>query len=615
MTETTITPGGVVAGYELQRLIGRGGMGEVYRAFDARLERPVALKVLSPRFAEDEAFRERLLRESRLAAGLDHPNVVPVYDAGEADGTLFIAMRYVDGTDLRALLRAEGPLEPERAIAIAAQVAGALDAAHARGLVHRDVKPSNVLLDRAEGREHCYLADFGLTQSVTNRPVTDGELMGTVDYVAPEQIRGDPVDGRADVYALGCLLYESLTDELPFGRASDVATIYAHLEEDPVPASERRAELPEDVDAVLARAMAKDREERYDTCSALVEDARSALGIAVKEGGVSRRLVALLAIVALAIVAALAAALLVTNDASSVEPETGSLVGIDAASGEVRQRVTVAARPSKIVTVDGQVWYAASNALWRLDPSVGTPIHVDTVGFVHDLASLGSNVFVARDGKEPFTGIVVAYEGPAGFRGDGVDVLACSLAADPSIGGLWAAGCPNVVKIGLHGGQMSLAKTTVVPMPVPETASSTRWCLCDMTAGEGSLWVVGDAGDPRVWRIGRSGRIEATIDVPVAPRSIAVAGGSAWVSGPLDDVVVQIDTGTNRVVRQIDVGRGAAGVVAGGAAVWVANQLDGTVSRIDAATARLTDEIAVGGRPTELAVGDGTVWVTVDERP
>ncbi|MGZ8741274.1 MAG: serine/threonine-protein kinase, partial [Gaiellaceae bacterium] len=159
------TPGGVVAGYEVERLIGRGGMGEVYRAFDPRLERPVALKLLSPRFAEDEAFRERLLRESRLAASLDHPNVVPVYDAGEADGTLFIAMRYVDGTDLRELLRSEGPLEPERAIAISTQVAGALDAAHARGLVHRDVKPSNVLIDQAERREHCYLAER--TTSVT----------------------------------------------------------------------------------------------------------------------------------------------------------------------------------------------------------------------------------------------------------------------------------------------------------------------------------------------------------------------------------------------------------------------------------------------------------------
>jgi YVTN family beta-propeller protein len=280
----------------------------------------------------------------------------------------------------------------------------------------------------------------------------------------------------------------------------------------------------------------------------------------------------------------------------------------------VGDRLTVAAQPSKLVmSGDGQVWFAASGSVWRLEPGDRTPVHVDTVGFVHDMASLGSNVYVAREGKELFTGIVVPYQGPAGFRGDGVDVLACSLAGDPSIGGLWAAGCPNVVKIDVESGQMSLGKTTVIPMPIPETAGSTRWCLCDMTTGEGSLWVVGDAGDPRLWRIDRSGRIEATVELPVAPRSIAVAGGSAWVSAPLDDVVVQIDANTNRVVRQIDVGRGAAGVVAAGDAVWVANQLDGTVSRIDPATARVTEEIPVGGRPTELASGDRTIWVTIDE--
>jgi serine/threonine-protein kinase len=614
MAETSdTTRGAVVAGYEIERPIGRGGMGRVYRAFDARLERPVALKLLTPRLAEDEAFRERLLRESRLAASLDHPNVVPVYDAGEANGTLFIAMRYVDGTDLRELIRTEGPLAPERAIAIATQVAGALDAAHARGLVHRDVKPSNVLIDRGEGREHCYLADFGLTQSMTNRPVTDGELLGTVDYVAPEQIRGDPVDGRADVYALGCLVYEALTGELPFGRSSDVATIFAHLEEEPVPASERRPELPAEIDAVLARAMAKDREARYETCGALVEEARAALGVAAPPAGISRRLAGVLVIVALLVVGALVAALLLTRGSASAEPATGSLVGIDAVSEEVRERVTVAAKPSHVVIADGQVWFAASASLWRLDPSDGTPVHVETVGAVYDLASLGSTVFLAREGKEVFSGVVVPYEG-TGFRGDGVDVLACSLAADPSIG-LWAAGCPNVVKIELEAGnRLRVGKTTVIPMPVPESATSTRWCLCDMTVGEGSLWVVGDAGDPRVWRIGASGEIEATIVLPVAPRSIAVTGGSAWVSAPLDDVVVQIDAETNRVVRQIQVGRGAAGVVAGGNAVWIANQLDGTISRIDPATARVTNEVTVGGRPTELAFGDGTVWATVDER-
>ena len=185
-----------------------------------------------------------MLRESRLAASLDHPNVVPIYEAGEADGRLFIAMRYVDGTDLKALLRREGALAPARAVAIAAQVADALDAAHTKGLVHRDVKPSNVLLDQQGGREHAYLADFGLTQSAGDGGPADGQLMGTVDYVAPEQIRGDQVDGRADLYGLGCLLFESLTGTLPFTGASDVAVVYAHLEEEPPRASERGRAFP-----------------------------------------------------------------------------------------------------------------------------------------------------------------------------------------------------------------------------------------------------------------------------------------------------------------------------------------------------------------------------------
>ena len=236
-----IAPGDVIAGYEVEELVGRGGTGEIYRALDPRLERRVALKLLAESYTEDAGFRERLLRESRIAASLDHPNVVPVYEAGETDDRLFIAMRFVEGSDLQALLRSEGPLEPSRAVAIASQVADALDAAHARGLVHRDVKPSNVLLDRQDRREHVYLADFGLTQSVTDRGPTDGHLVGTVDYVAPEQVRGDDVDGRADVYGLGCMLFEALTGTVPFSGVSDVAVIYAHLEAAPPRASERRS--------------------------------------------------------------------------------------------------------------------------------------------------------------------------------------------------------------------------------------------------------------------------------------------------------------------------------------------------------------------------------------
>jgi Protein kinase domain len=256
-----------LAGYRLEEEIGRGGMGVVYRAHDLALERSIALKLLSPNLADDPAFRERFLVESRLAASLDHPNVVPIHDAGEADGQLYLAMRYVEGTDLKRLLRDEGPLEPSRAIAICSQIADALDTAHTRGLVHRDVKPSNVLLDE---EEHAYLADFGLTRRLSDQvPDFDAGLsLGTPAYVAPEQIEGKDVDGRADQYSLACLLHECLTGEPPFPRASEAATLFAHLEEAP-PA-------PAGLEDVIPGAMAKDPADRYPSCRGFVADAHRA---------------------------------------------------------------------------------------------------------------------------------------------------------------------------------------------------------------------------------------------------------------------------------------------------------------------------------------------------
>ena len=608
---TDTSPDRTLGVYELGELVGRGGMGEVYRAFDRRLERPVALKVLSPRLAEDESFRARLLRESRLAAGLDHPNVVPVYDAGEADGALYIAMRYVDGTDLRRLLLAEGPLSRERAVAIAGQIAAALDAAHARGLVHRDVKPSNVLIDTGEGREHCYLADFGLSQSVSQGPATDGELLGTVDYVAPEQIRGEAIDGRADIYAFGCVFYEMLTGERPFAGSSDIATIYAHLEEEPVPASERRPELPPSVDVVLGRAMAKDPAARHDTCAALVDDVREALGVAAltppRRHGVVLVAVALVAVA----VAAAAVAFALRPDAAPSRPG-GSLVRIDSSSRQVSKRISTSVAPKHVAASPGQLWFSSGGSLWHLTSGSDRPEQVDTVGPIYDLAALGDTVFVAREGKSFFEGVVGSYSSD-GFRGDGVGLKACSLAAGPSVG-VWAADCQGVDRLESTPGRLRLRQNVPIPQPLPATSATTRWCLCDMATGAGALWVVGDPDDPRAWRIAPSGRIVAAIDLPVAPRSIAVAGGSAWITAALDDVVLQVDAATNRVVRRIAVGRGAAGIVGGDGAVWVASQLDGTVTRIDQATGEVTDRIHVGGRPTELAFGDGGVWAAVDER-
>ena len=340
------TVGTDVAGYRIEHLLGRGGMGTVYRAFDVRLGRPVALKLLTPGASGSDGAPERLLHESRLAARLDHPNVIPIYEAGQQDGRLFIAMRYVAGGDLKELLRREGALPPARAVALAAQVADALDAAHRRGLVHRDVKPSNVLLDSEDGREHCYLADFGLTQSTTDRGPADGQGMGTIDYVAPEQIRGDPLDGRADQYALACLLFECLTGSVPYRARSDVAAIFAHLEE-PVPrASERAADLPAAIDPVLARGMAKLPEERFESCSELVAEASTALGVAAAARPARRRLAAL--VVAAVVVAVVATVLVLGRDAPAPPAATGSLTRVDARTNKVVERTEVAGHPGNL---------------------------------------------------------------------------------------------------------------------------------------------------------------------------------------------------------------------------------------------------------------------------
>src|SRR5262245_13612118 len=265
-------------------------MSVVYLAEDLRLKRPVALKLLAAKLAEDESFRERFLRESELAASIDHPNIVPIYEAGTTDDLLFIAMRYVEGRDLKQRLE-RGRLDPPDAIGILAQIASALDSAHARGLVHRDVKPSNVLLDvgaRPDGSDHVYLADFGITRRVSDETGAggNGQLLGTIDYVAPEQIAGEEVDGRADVYSLGCVLYECLVGQPPFRRDSELAVVFAHLESEPPAASSVRPDLPIALDAVIARTLAKEPERRYATCREL---ARAALAVAVDEA--SRRLV------------------------------------------------------------------------------------------------------------------------------------------------------------------------------------------------------------------------------------------------------------------------------------------------------------------------------------
>jgi len=274
----SLAPGQQLAGYRIDAVAGRGGMGVVYRATQLALDRTVALKLIAPEVAEDSGFRERFQRESRIAASIEHPNVIPVHEAGEADGLLFISMRYVDGTDLRELLARGGPLDPIRAAGIVTQVANALDAAHARGLVHRDIKPANVLIASRGGVEHVYLTDFGLSkQSSSESGLTKtGQWVGTLDYVSPEQIEGRQVGIRTDVYALGCVLFQALTGVVPFERESEVSKMWAHVSEPPPAPSRRRPGVPSALDPVVARAMAKDPEHRFASAGELAAATRAA---------------------------------------------------------------------------------------------------------------------------------------------------------------------------------------------------------------------------------------------------------------------------------------------------------------------------------------------------
>ncbi len=277
-----LEPTAIIAGYRIEEPIGRGGMGVVYRANQEALGRDVAIKLIVPERGSDPAFRERFKLESRLAAAIEHVNVIPVYEAGEDDELLFIAMRLVHGTDLAEVLRREGRLEPRRTALLIGQLAGALDAAHAAGLAHRDVKPANVLLT-VDSPEHLYLTDFGVAKSIGGDGTAAAGWAGTLDYLAPEQVRGEEIDAGVDVYALAAVLYQCLTGEVPFPRDNDAAKLWAHVNAPPPAPSERREALPAEIDAVVARGMAKSPADRFPTAGELARACAAALGVAIPQ--------------------------------------------------------------------------------------------------------------------------------------------------------------------------------------------------------------------------------------------------------------------------------------------------------------------------------------------
>jgi tRNA A-37 threonylcarbamoyl transferase component Bud32 len=403
---TDLGAGSELLGYRIERVLGRGGMGVVYLAHQVVLDRMVALKLLAPELAEDDHFRDRFLRESRLAASLEHPAIVPIFDAGEVEGRLYISMRYVEGTDLRRLLDVEAPLAPERAVGLLGPIAGALDAAHARGLVHRDVKPANILIGEDD---RPFLADFGLTREVSEGGgLEQSHFAASVDYVAPEQIARGAVGPPADVYSLGCVLFECLTGRPPFSSDSVIAALWGHVNEPPPAASERQPALPKAIDAVFARALAKDPAERYGSCRGLIDAAQHPLGLERRRPWRSARVVAAAALVAVAAVVALVVSL---GRGGTPKPAlhvtSNSLVRIDPATNRVAAVTPVGSRIGTATLLPGaegvavgadSVWVYNwdGHAVWVIDPETND---VDRTVGIAGSTPFGPSNSIAADAR------------------------------------------------------------------------------------------------------------------------------------------------------------------------------------------------------------------------
>jgi DNA-binding beta-propeller fold protein YncE len=539
--------GSTLAGYRLDALIARGGMGVVYRATHLALDRPVALKVIARQYADDEGFRDRFLRESRLAASLDHPAVVPVFDAREEDGELIVAMRLVAGGDLKKRIEADGPLSPTEAIDLLGQVAGALDAAHAAGIVHRDVKPHNILL---EG-DRAYLTDFGLAKALGDSGVLSGtSVVGTVEYMPPEQWRGESVGPAADIYALGCVLYESLTGVVPYARREGTAA----------------PQMPQGLDAVIERAVAKDPAERYATAAELIEAARERQG-------------------------ATPAATLVLSEA--LEQPTVPLDGAPAGRRRLAPR-TVQWLGASVAFLVGAVSLGFL-LLGGDGPSVSAPIEVGRPPLRLAVDPQAVWVTSAVDGTlsriDPEAAAVAGRalrleKGIAGVTTGAGSVWLSSprrgevLRVDPSTGRVTAR-----IDVGGRPGAI--------------------------VYGGGRVWVADDAGDGvTAINAAHDGVFKRDMPPHVSPLRLAVGAGAVWVSSASTGAVRRIDLGTGAVGAPIPAGRGPAGVTVGGGLVWVANSRSDRVTRVDPATHTLFGvPISVGERPGGIDAGTESVWV------
>ena len=565
-----------IAGFRIEEELGRGGMGVVYLAEQSSPRRRVALKILSPELARDPAFRERFTRESEAAASVEHPNVVPVHPSGESDGVLYIAMRYVQGEDLATLIHRDGPLPSGRAVSICSQIAEALDEAHETGLVHRDVKPGNILVARGD---RAYLSDFGLIRrsKLETGLTKTGQFMGTIDYCAPEQIRGEEVDGRADVYSLGCVFYECLAGTPPFPRDSEIATLYAHLEESPPPTTSSPSGPSRELDRVIGTAMAKRPSDRYATASEFARAARHALGIVSGEGDAvterppARRRRLLVAAGGVLLVLAAVAVFLATRGGPTPErathappgPPLGSVVRLDPETGKLAQTISGISvaegggRVSGLAAGEGGVWVGSQPNVQHVDPVSG---------------EVRGTILVQSFFVQPVVGFRTVWV----MSGQG-ELLRINPATDALL--------PSI---------------ELVP-PGATVPGQAR-----LAVGEGAVWVGTDQSVIEVDPV--RNRMTSRVDVGNLD-GIAAGEGGVFVIDGLSGRLTKIDPASGKIVGSVELAGSPNALAVGGGAVWVLDRDVGTVLAVDPETLATGDTVRVGGDETDITFGAGAVWL------
>jgi serine/threonine-protein kinase len=616
-----------VAGYRIEAAIGRGGMGAVYLAEHLRLGRKVALKLLTPELAGNEKFRERFLRESRVAASIDHPNIVPIYDADEADGVLFIAMRYVEGTDLRGLISAEGRLDPVRTASVLEQLCDALDTAHARGLVHRDVKPGNILVvprRDPQGRDHVYLGDFGLTKralSVSGLTQT-GQLVGTIDYVAPEQVKGDPVDGRADLYSTGCVIYQCLMGEVPFPRDLEVAVLWAHVQEPPPSLVDQG--FPKAIDQVVQKALAKDPKDRFATGEELSTAFSRAVGLAPSAGRMrvakrrrlrsrrSRLLVAAAAIAAVALGAGVVFSL--SSGGTTYVPGVDTVTRIDADRDAFAEPVPVGEQPTGIAFADGDLWVTnlIDQTITRIDPSTGNELATKGAqGFPTGIAGGPDGLFITTGfGTTGGTSQVLAVNLNTNQVQPFCEVPSGTEAIAEGGGFVWVAVANRGEVWRIPPSQCDPTKISLSEGADPQVIA---W------ADEPAAVWSGDGLTPTVFRVDPSAADDvAPFGTSDPPTGLAFGAGSVWITVGSSDRVVRLDPKTGQTQTLIDqavVDAGCdqpSGIAVASDGVWVGCYGSRRMILIDPETDTVVRTLAVRGAPDAVvADADGDVWVTV----